>query len=153
MVCQVPADEVEEPFLQPFRQVADFLSGFGLTFRRLLVGEITFACDRATPDKGVAQDGSLEEGLIVEEDLFGCFTEENLILGLETSWRLRLDKWLLSEQRHPPAGTVACPALLNAPFPRKFLMGNLKQSVDILHWLVVDTFIGSEGLIKKYYNQ
>ena len=32
-------------------------------------------------------------------------------------------------------------------------MGNLKQSVDILHWLVVDTFISSEGLIKKYYNQ
>ena len=86
----------QNSFLDRFGKVRDSLLGLLLTRHGLFVGEATLACDRAAPDQGVAEDGSLEELLVVREHLIRGLAVKNLVLRLEMGRSLSLFKWLLS---------------------------------------------------------
>ena len=86
----------QNSFLNRFGKVRDSLLGLLLTRHGLFVGEATLASDRAAPDQGVAEDGSLEKHLVIRENLIGGLAVENFVLRLEISRGLHFLKWLLS---------------------------------------------------------
>ena len=91
----------EKALLQRLGQRAQPLLGLPLRLDGLLVGQVGLAGDGAGPDEGVAEDGALEELLVVAEDLLGGLAEEDLLLRSEVLGRVQPLERLLPQQRHP----------------------------------------------------
>ena len=95
-----PARQVEEGPLQGPRHGQQPLPGLPLALHRLLVGQVGLARHRAGPHQAVAEDGALEELVVVPEHLLGGLAQEDLVLRPEVLGGGLAREGLLAQQGH-----------------------------------------------------